>query len=213
MIGRAPVVVICTLAAALATGCGGSSMSTTTAAKSKPPQRSPATRGWSGMGAPLAAFARAHPKNLAGCPAACYGRSISNVEDVCCEFTTMQTTGSPFYRVDGYTQGFTNGTTIRKARAAVLALMPRDTRSTGYFIQHDSTGASCAFWNIQSGALGKWFSGRTVGDTKGVLSIELSTLDASGNPVYHASNVTSAVIGLGPVDHSINCRGAPSSAG
>lgn len=158
------------------------------------------------MGAPLSAFARAHPQHLAGCSAGtCYGNTISNGDGDCCEFTLLETTGPPANRVDGYTQAFETGTTVGEAKAAVLALMPRDTRTTAYFIQHDSNGATCAFWNIQSATLGKWFSGPKVGDAKGVLGIELSTDDENGNIVYKARDVTDAVVSLAPVDRSTNC--------
>jgi hypothetical protein len=158
------------------------------------------------MGAPLSAFESAHPKNLVGCPAGtCFGPALSNRDGDGDEFTLLMTTGAPDYRVDGYTQGFPDSTTVSEARSGVLALMPPDTKTTDYFIQHDSTGATCAFWGVQSVELGKWFSGRKFGDPRGVMGIELSTTDGSGNTIYEASSVTSAYIDLAAVNHSTNC--------
>jgi hypothetical protein len=209
---RTRVVMICALAAALVTGCGNSSTSTTSSAPatagatSTPAQASPAGNGWTGMGAPLPAFETAHPKNLTHCPAGtCFGSQLTNSEGRTTKFTTLQTTGGSDNRVDGYTQAFADGTNVDEAKSQVLALMPKDAKTTAFFIQYDSNGATCAFWNIKSATLGKWFSGPKVGDSTGVLGIELSTLDSSGNSVYEASHVTTANVSLAQVDHSTNC--------
>ena len=216
---RGTWVAVCTLAASLVAGCGSSGSSTTsipdtgptstpiqTAATSTAAQTSRALGGWTGMGAVLSSFASAHPKNLAHCPAGtCFGGELTNSEGSTTEFTSLQTTGGPGDRVDGYTQAFNDGTTVAEAKAGVLALMPRDTRTTAYFIQHDANGATCAFWNIQSATLGKWFSTPKVGDPKGVMGIELSTVDSNGNAIFKAGDVTGAFINLAPVDRSQNC--------
>jgi hypothetical protein len=203
-------VAVCTVAAALVAGCGSSSSSTTStpdaATTSKAVQTSRAVSGWTGMGAPLLSFASAHPKNLAHCSAGtCFGSQLSNSEGSTTEFTLRQTTGGPDGRVDGYTQAFNDGTTVAEAKAGVLALMPRDTKTTAYFIQRDGNGATCAFWNIQSATLGKWFSTPKVGDPKGVMGIELSTVDANGNAIFKAGDVTAAIVNLAPADRSQNC--------
>jgi hypothetical protein len=122
------------------------------------------------------------------------------------EFTLLTTTGAPDYRVDGYTQAFTDGTPISEAKAAVLQLLPPDTKTTSYFIQHDSAGSTCIFMDIQSAMLGQWFSGKKIGDLQGVMGIELSTQNPSSGTIYYDSrNVESAVVGLAPLDHSTNC--------
>lgn len=44
-----------------------------------------------------------------------------------------------------------------------------------------------------------------VGDPQGVMGIELSTVDANGNAIFKAGDVTGAFINLAPVDRSQNC--------
>jgi hypothetical protein len=207
---RGTWVPVCTAVAALAAGCGSSSSATTStpaaAATSTPAPTPRVVSGWTGMGAPLSSFASAHPKNLAHCSAGtCFGSQLTNSEGSTTEFTLVQTTGGPDGRVDGYTQAFNDGTTVAEAKGAVLALMPRATKTTAYFIQHDGNGATCAFWNVQSATLGKWFSTPKVGDSRGVMGIELSTVDANGNAIFKAGDVTEAIINLAPVDRSQNC--------
>ena len=209
---RTRVVLPYALAAALVAGCGSNDTSSrtvtthSTAATSQPPQAAPKASGWTGMGAPLGSFETAHPKNLAHCSAGtCFGSQVTNSEGSTDEFTTLQTTGTSVNRVDGYTQALVDGTNVDEAKAQVLALMPKDTKTAAFFVQHDSSGATCAFWNIESATLGKWFSGPKIGDPKGVMGIELSTLDSNGNTVYESSHVTTANVGLAPLDHSINC--------
>ncbi len=59
--------------------------------------------------------------------------------------------------------------------------------------------------NIQSRTLGKWFSGKKIGDAAGVMSIEFSTATANGKFAYKPSDIESASVSLAPVNHSINC--------
>ena len=210
MLGRAEALAVCLLAVGPLAGCGSSSTSTAAAppapSSPQPAKSVPAAGGWTGLGAPLASFEAAHPKNLAHCPAGtCFGPQLTNSEGTTDEFTTLETTGGPDNRVDGYTQALPDGTNVNEAKSEVLALMPKDTKTTAFFIQHDSLGATCAFWNVQSDTLGKWFSSRKVGDAGGVMGIELSTLDASGNVTYEAGHVTTADVSLAAVNHSINC--------
>jgi hypothetical protein len=157
------------------------------------------------MGAPLAVFETVHPQELAGCPAGtCFGSPIKNSEGDCCEFTTLQTVG-PDKCVDGYTQAFPDRTPVLAAKAQVLALLPRNTKTTDYFIQHDSNGASCVLWNIKGATFGTWFADPKIGDPLGVMGIELSTSDPSGNIVYDPRDVEAAYIDLAPAGQSMDC--------
>jgi hypothetical protein len=191
-------------------GCGGNASASgnthpATTAKSAVAQK-PTPTGWTGMGSLLTSFQIAHPKNLSGCPAGtCFGTTINNSEGDADEFVLLTTTGVAANRVDGCTQAFSDGTTIADAKVAVLASMPKDTRITSYFVQHDSVGSTCAFMNVRSRTLGRWFSGKKVGDAAGVMSVEFSAATASGSFVYTPRNIESASVSLAPVNHSINC--------
>jgi hypothetical protein len=115
----------------------------------------------------------------------------------------LSTTGPPDNRVDGYTQAFPVGTSVAAAKLEVLALMPSDTKTTAFFIHHDSSGHTCELWNVQSPTLGKWFSTKKVGDPQGVMGIDLSTINTQ--QAFSAKNVTQAVIGTGAAGHRTNC--------
>jgi hypothetical protein len=198
--------------AVLAAGCGGSASITNTTKAAQSPTRTStadAPAGWSGMGAPLSAFETAHsPQTSPGaCPqGGCYGNDVFPAyvgQGQCCEFVDLSTTGPPDNRVDGYTQAFPVGTSVALAMNLVRILMPSDTTTTAFFIHHDSTGHTCAIWNVQSHTLGEWFSAKQVGDGRGVMSIDLNTTNTQ--QVFSAKNVTQAVIRTGAAGHRTNC--------
>jgi hypothetical protein len=193
--------------AVLGAGCGGSSSTKNSTSKAQSPAPTSAAgahAGWTGMGAPLSAFETAHPPQTGGCPAGgCYGSVIPYTgQGQCCEFEALSTTGPPDNRVDGYTQAFPVGTSLATARLEVFALMPRDTKTTAFSIHHDSSGTACAFWNVQSPTLGKWFSTKKVGDPQGVMGIDLNTVNTQ--KVFSSKNVTQAEISTS-TDHSKGC--------
>jgi hypothetical protein len=175
--------------------------------------------GRTGIGAPFSAFEAAHPPvtDPSACPApptltnvqtsgGCYGNPITPAyagAGQCCEFESVSTTGPPANRVDGYTQAFPVNTSITAARRAVLALMPPDTVTTGFFIQHDSTGQRCAMWNVASRTLGRWFSSTRAHDHNGVLGIDLNTTNTQ--LAFTTQNVTQAVISTTALDHTSIC--------
>jgi hypothetical protein len=115
----------------------------------------------------------------------------------------LSTTGPPDNRVDGYTQAFPVGTSVAVAMQLVRILMPSDTTTTAFFIHHDSTGHTCAIWNVQSHTLGQWFSGNKAGDAHGVMGIDLNTMNTQR--AFSAKNVTQAVIRTGADGHRTNC--------
>jgi hypothetical protein len=180
--------------------------------------------GWTGMGARFSAWEAAHPPvtDTNACPppatltnvqatGGCYGNPILPPyagPGQCCEFVSVSTTGPPDNRVDGYTQGFPVNTSITAARRLVLALMPHDAVTTAFFIEHDSTGQTCAMWNVASRTLGRWFSSARAHDPNGVLGIDLNTINTQQTPTQHtfsAHNVTQAVIGTTALDHNSTC--------
>jgi hypothetical protein len=198
--------------AVLAAGCGGSTSTTSSpSAAQSPPRTSTASAppGWTGMGAPLSAFQTAHPPQTSpnACPqGGCYGNALAPQyvgEGQCCEFDALSTTGPPDNRVDGYTQAFPVGTSIKVAQNLVRILMPSDTTTTAFFIQHDPAGHTCALWNVRSLTLGKWFSSKKVRDPQGVMGIDLNTLNTQ--KVFSAHNVTQAATSTVVNDHSTGC--------
>lgn len=210
--GRLQITAAGLAVAVLAAGCGSSSSTTTNTSAAKSTTRTSAASapaGWTGMGSALATFATAHRPvtDPAACPqSGCYGNSIAPPyvgAGQCCEFVELSTTGPPDNRVDGYTQGFPEGTSIAVARGLVRLLMPNDTTTTGFVIRRDPSGHTCAIWNVRSPTLGKWFSSKTIGDPQGVMRIDLNTLNTQ--KVFSTNNVTQAVLSARADDHSTNC--------
>jgi len=156
-----------------------------------------APSGWTGMGARLSAFRAAYPRVASEDG---YGSAPGHPPGQCCEFHDVSTTGLAGDRVDGYTQAFSSGTGLAAAKLKVLALMPRDTVTTAFFIQ-DYAGTTCALWNVRSSTLGRWFA--RVGDAEGVMSIDLNTLNTQ--TAFSPNDVTEAAISTGPATHSSSC--------
>jgi hypothetical protein len=115
----------------------------------------------------------------------------------------LSTTGPPDNRVNGYTQAFPVGTSIAVAKHLVRILMPSDTITTAFSIQHDANGHTCAISNVRSHTLGKWFSSTKVRDPQGVMGIDLNTLNTQ--QVFSAKNVTQAVISTVVNNHTAQC--------
>jgi hypothetical protein len=149
---------------------------------------------WTGLGATLSNWARAHPKDTTGCPTGgCYGRRIKIGGRLTARFVEVRTTAAPAILVDGYLQAIGDGTSLGAATAAVRKLLPSDTRTTGFWIAH-SHGDSCALWNLQSKTLARWFADTSADDPKGVLGIDLNTLTNAGS-VYEPDDVSEAAVG------------------
>ena len=159
---------------------------------------------WTGMGAKLSNWTKVHPKHSTGCPSGgCYGRRVSVAGKPTDRFVLVSTTGTPAYRVDGYVQAIGDGTPVAAAKVAVLKLLSSDTKTTSFRIAHYK-GDSCALWNVQSKPLARWFGGKKVGDSAGVLGIDLNTPTSHGH-VYRAADVSEASVGLRANDKSTTC--------
>jgi hypothetical protein len=120
------------------------------------------------------------------------------------QFVLVSTTGAPEYRVDGYEQAIGDGTPLATAKAAILSLLPRDTMTTAFWIAHGENG-SCAFWNVKSKTLGRWFNGHRVGDPQGHLGIILATATAEGTYAFTPDNVPHASVSILPAHKGDTC--------
>lgn len=106
--------------------------------------------------------------------------------------------------MDGYEQAFGEGTPVTVAKAEVLKLMPSDTHTLSFSVQHTSSG-SCAFWNLQSDMLGKYLSAPKTGDARGLIGIDLSSETSSGESAYSTSDIRTATVGIAPLSSGTNC--------
>jgi hypothetical protein len=197
------------VAGVLLAGCGssssgGASIETTQSALAK---GSPGV--WTGFGAKLADWESAHLKGSGGSGSGCtnegcYGEEMQVAGETVHQFTGFSTTGAPEYRVEGYEQALPNGTSISAAKSAVRALLPQDTLSRPLLINHSETG-SCAFWNLKSKTIGRWFGAKRIGDTQGQVTVVFDTLNNSDEPEFNPSNVTHAGVSIGVTQKGTNC--------
>jgi hypothetical protein len=198
-------VLIASLVLLAATGCGAASTTNVTPASTSAAPGAASPGAWAGLGAKLSDWETAHPKNTTGCSAGgCYGQRVMVDGSLMDQFVLVTTTKAPEYRVDGYEQGIGDGTSLAAARAAVLELLPKDTRTTAFWVAHTATG-SCALWNVQSPTLARWFGGKTVGDSRGELGIVLAAVTVEGTWAFTSSNVPHASIGIAPEEKGGNC--------
>jgi hypothetical protein len=187
-----------------ATGCGASTKTTTPGSTSAASgTTSPGT--WTGLGATLTAWESAHPKNPAGCEATpCYGGQMPDGGKLTDQFSELTTTEAPEYRVDGYTEAIGDGTSLATAKADVLKLLPADTTVTAFWISHE--GGSCAFWNLKSATLGRWFAKtQKVGDAQGALGIAFFAYTSGDEWTFDPNNVSNAEIGIAPERRGTSC--------
>jgi hypothetical protein len=141
----------------------------------------------SGFGATVGDWTKAHPKNLSGCPAGtCYGGFVTTGGQRQTQFILAQTNDG---RIVGYVQNIADGTSLADAKAQALALLPSDTKTISFSVQHD--GGTCADWNLRSATLGKAL--KSYGDGHGNIGIELNTLLTDGSDGYNTRDINTAV--------------------
>jgi hypothetical protein len=169
---------------------------------------------WSGMGATLTDWAKAHPKNSTHCSqGSCYGGTVKDGGQFQDQFVGVLTIGKP-PRVYAYDQAIGDGTPLAAAKQAVLALLPPDTKTTAFWIDHnDGQGNSCAFWNVNSKTLARLLTrfynpttGKSLGPPPkpGDVGIELDTVGPNGY-VYKPDDVADANVSAGAIAKSATC--------
>jgi hypothetical protein len=180
------------IATVVLAGCGSSGGSGNGSAGS--PTGAPSAGAWTGFGAKLADWETAHPKQTAGCRAGtCFGNALTVGGTTIYRFQVLYTTGPPDRRVNHYEQTFREGTTAPAAKTEVLKLMPSDTHTLSFSVEHPAA-ESCAFWDLQSRTLGKYLSGPN-GDASGVIGIELqSPKNSNGESLYSPNDVRTATV-------------------
>jgi hypothetical protein len=165
-----------------------------------------------GLGSKLAEWETAYPKGSGGFQSGCtgegcYGKLLVNGGHPTYQFTAFSTTGAPDYRVDGYEQALGEGTPLAAAKAAVLELLPRDTRTTAFWVVRDGSEYSCALWNLSSPTLGRWLSGSGPGaeDPQGAIGVNLFTTTARYESVFTPGDVSSAIVAIAAAPKDASC--------
>jgi hypothetical protein len=131
----------------------------------------------------------------------CFGSPVKNEEDDKYQFTAALVSDGI---VTGYTQAFPTGTSTATAQSEIMRWMPSD--ATAGPLTVVNTNGSCAMYDITSPTLATIFAAHpSIGDSSGVLGVELSYTDANGNITYDPNNVESASISVSPSDPSGGC--------
>ncbi len=106
--------------------------------------------------------------------------------------------------MDGYEQALGDRTSLAVAKADVLKLLPSDTTTTAFWIDHEN--GSCALWNLKSLTLGRWFAAdKKVGDSQGALGVDLSAHDSNDESVFNPNNVSIAIVSIAPAKKGTSC--------
>jgi hypothetical protein len=158
---------------------------------------------WAGFGGSLATWAKARHRDLTDCVAgSCYGPKVLGTKPAYA-FNDVTTTDG---KVTGWWQALPQGTTPAQAEISALALFPDDTQLSHLVVlPHDLFGASCAFLNVQSDTLAKWFGAKSVVVTGGQAAIELFTLDAQGLAAWNPGNIDRVIVIPEPYGQGDNC--------
>jgi hypothetical protein len=157
---------------------------TVTMGASSPPARA-ATSSWSGFGASLSSWRLGHVLDVKGCPSSsCYGPTISSYAQPYQFMAPIIERG----RVAGYEEGLSNGTPQVRAVLAALELFPADTTAGTVTRHRDMFGRTCAFVNLQSKTLERWFTKKDLGGY-GTVGVELLTVTRTGRLTYNPGSI------------------------
>ncbi len=134
-----------------------------------------------GYGATLSVWTRAHPRNgsYQGLPS--YGPTVTTPEGPTPQFITLNASG-------GWVNFFIESIpamTITAAKAQVMDLLPSATVVDSFVVAHDTTGDSCAFWNLASPTL----AGAGRGGVNGEVVVEMGYDDTAGAPSYRPDEI------------------------
>jgi hypothetical protein len=108
-------------------------------------------------------------------------------------------------RVIGFTYEMEPGTSLADAKEAVMEQLPQDSVTVLFQVIHDSSGNSCAIWNLQSATLAEVVGPPPAGDKGGDIGIELFTNGPNSTIAYDTSNIEEASVDIAPNDPSNNC--------
>jgi hypothetical protein len=108
-------------------------------------------------------------------------------------------------RVTAFTLELYPPTSLAEAKQVVMEQIPPDSVTTLFQVIHDSSGNSCAFWNLRSATLAKVIGPPPAGDTNGDIGVDLYTNGPNATIAYNPSNLNVADVSLAPADPSNSC--------
>jgi hypothetical protein len=160
------------------------------------------------FGGSLAAWKQAYPED--SCSAsdssgtiACMGPAVTGSESG----STWQF--QPVYYADGivngFTENFSDGTTLNDVEAALYQVMPSDTKIIYFHVTATGASGNCAFLNMQSATLARIFANGTIGNPQGIVGVEVNSSDSNYNLFYSATNIQEAIVDTVPNDATTTC--------
>ncbi len=177
-------IVGCTVLAAILAIAGGAAGATQ--ARHTPPHHSPSP----GLGATLAAWKSAYHEDSRGCDDnSCFGPAWHHA-DAGLRFEYGEVSYSKG-RVGSYSEAFLPNTPVTVAEREILATLPGAHGGPVVVVKGSSDSDGCGQLNVTSAGVGKELGAY---DPTGEVGIEFETLPASGNAVYSATNVQSAMV-------------------
>ena len=107
--------------------------------------------------------------------------------------------------VSGYQLNLPDHTTAATAEELVMRMMPTGAAATALATTSGQSG-SCAYFDVSSPVLLKELNTPVIGDTTGVVSVELvAAINANLVQVYKPTNVQTVTVSLGTFDPTGGC--------
>jgi hypothetical protein len=191
----------------------GSSPSTTPSPAPAPTAPTPAAvptstpgsaDGLTGFGATAAEWAAHHQADPTKAPGTAYLPYVNGPAGLSGDqYQRVQVTAG---RVTSYGITLPEGTSLAAAEQFLAAQLPADAKLTSTFTGPAAGGGSCLLLNYQSATLGRVLGAPPIGDPRGTVGAELSTLAVGiSSPSLDRSNVDAGIIDLVAISPGDGC--------
>jgi hypothetical protein len=160
--------------------------------------------GLTGFGATSAEWNAHHRTDTTKAPGAAYLPYISGPAGLSGDqYHSVQVTAG---RVISYGITLPQGTSLTAAEQFLAAQLPSDAKLTNAFTGPAAGGGSCLLLNYQSPTVGRVLGAAPIGDPRGTVGTELSTLAVGGSAAsLDRGNVNSGIIDLVAISPGDSC--------
>lgn len=105
--------------------------------------------------------------------------------------------------MSGYDESFVKDTSASTVVAEIMRTMPAGSTVTPIVVEDN--GGSCGLFTISGPTLAQELGAPKIGDTQGIVGVELANVGANLNPVYDPSNVQTASLTVVAPDLTTSC--------
>lgn len=188
------------VAAVLISACGRSA-STPPSTLSAPTTTAPhsttipasSSDGLTGFGATEAEWDNHHNADTTKAPGSAFGPIVTTSDgEQGDEYADVAYGGG---RVTGYNLQLPDGTSLTAAEAIVAEQLPSDAKLTGTYHSTFPDGGTCLYLNYTSSILKRLLAAPQIGDSQGIVGVELWTLTAAGDQ-FNSQDVNNGSLGL-----------------